>query len=232
MDKLMLIDTTKCMGCRGCQVACKQWNELPAETTKFSGSYQNPPDMSGTTFTVIRYKEFKNNGKVRWLFFKDQCRHCDPAPCLGEFPELGTKDATGAVYFDAAKSKNFDIGNVREACPYGVPRRSPDGSIVKCTLCVDRINSDMEPACVKACPTDALTFGDRNRMIEIAKARLKELKKDYPQATIYPGLNDSNVVWILAYPETTYGIAKAKTEKRMYARRDFLNLFARPFKRT
>jgi len=231
MAKLMLIDATKCMACRGCQVACKQWNELPADATKFSGSYQNPPDMSGTTFTVVKFKERMNGGKVEWLFFKDQCRHCDPAPCLGEYPELGKKDASGAVYYYADKSKKFDYGNVRASCPYDIPRRAADGSITKCTLCVDRVGAGWEPACVKACPTGALSFGDRAVMIKKAKARLSEIKKVYPKAVVYPGFEDSNVIWLLAYPEATYGVAKARTIKRMYARRDFLGLFGRPLRR-
>ena len=79
--KSVLIDLSKCIGCRGCQVACKQWNQLPAEKTENVGSYQNPQDLSAITFTVVRFKETDSNGRISWTFVKDQCRHCIYPTC-------------------------------------------------------------------------------------------------------------------------------------------------------
>ena len=107
--KSVLIDVSKCIGCRGCQVACKQWNELPAEKTKNHGSYQNPPDLSGMTYTIVRFKELSQGGEVKWNFFKDQCRHCVDPPCKmaadDEAPGAIVVDESGCVvYTDKTKT--------------------------------------------------------------------------------------------------------------------------------
>ena len=98
--KTILVDVSRCTGCRGCQVACKQWNELPATDTMQTGSYQNPPDMNGDTYKIVRFREGRHeNGKPYWNFFTDMCRHCVNPPCVLAADE-GTMihdEATGAV---------------------------------------------------------------------------------------------------------------------------------------
>lgn len=157
MAKKFLVDLTRCTACRGCQVACKQWKKLPAEATVNWGSHQNPRDLSFHTLRLVRFEEVVNDGKVDWLFFPEQCRHCYEPPCLGQ-AELDDEravikdEATGAVVF-TEYTKNVDADGVREACPYDIPRKDPvTGQLSKCDMCIDRIQNGMKPACVLSCP--------------------------------------------------------------------------------
>ena len=194
--KSVLIDLSKCIGCRGCQVACKQWNQLPGEKTVNVGSYQNPQDLSAKTWTLVRFKETENNGKVDWTFFKDQCRHCIDPPCKyaaeDYAPDSIFIDKNGAVVYLPATKKIED--DMDETCPYGIPRKDDNsGEWFKCSFCHDRIANGKEPACVKACPTGALTFGDREKILAIGKKRVQELKTEHPNAKL---LDAEDVRWI------------------------------------
>jgi formate dehydrogenase iron-sulfur subunit len=205
--KSVLIDVSKCIGCRGCQVACKQWNELPAEMTKNTGTHQNPPDLSGMTYTVVRFKELSESGQMKWNFFKDQCRHCVDPPCKtaadDEVPGAIVVDENGCVVY-TAKTKNLKDYNLREACPYDIPRWSDVKSEwVKCTFCHDRVANGLEPACVKACPTGTLTFGDRDEIMNLARKRLRELQKTHPNAQLLD-LEDVRWVYLLHEPEDQF----------------------------
>jgi len=204
--KILLIDTSKCTACRGCQVACKQWNCNEAETTKFVGTYQNPPDLTFKTFNLIRFNEFvKPDGEMMWLFTKDQCRHCDEPGCIEGCPHSEVDNSNGPLYKDpktgAIVFDNTKCGDCNrecfDGCPFEIPRF--DGNkkqIWKCHMCSNRLAVGEEPACVKTCNTGAASFGDADKMVAKAKARLAELKKTYPNANIYPGF-DYGVVWIL-----------------------------------
>ena len=128
-DKTFFIDTTLCTACRGCQVACKQWNKLPATKTKNWGSFQNPEDLSFVTYKLVRFSEVVSGRELRWYFFPDQCRHCIEPPCKDIAESLGykkaiTKDvATGAVLFNAkVKVKAEDFEEIKESCPFNIPR--------------------------------------------------------------------------------------------------------------
>src|SRR5512136_3069738 len=100
----LLIDTSKCIGCKACQIACQQWHSLPSEDTVFAGAYQNPPDMTAANLTVTKFIENMDT-KLNWLFFKDQCRHCDDPPCLPACPFRAIlKQADGVVRIDPLKS--------------------------------------------------------------------------------------------------------------------------------
>jgi formate dehydrogenase iron-sulfur subunit len=186
--KSILIDTSKCTACRGCQVACKQWHSLPGTKTKQLGTYQNPQDLSAQTWKLVRFAEgIKENGKPYWYFFSEQCRHCLQPPCMdaiaGYAPGGAVRDeATGAViYTKTAKEAPFE--EVRSACPYNIPRQdAKTKDFVKCTMCIDRISNNMLPACVQSCPTGALEFGDREVILEQAKKQVEELRKTYPKA--------------------------------------------------
>jgi len=195
--KSVLVDVSKCIGCRGCQVACKQWNELPAEKTKNRGTHQNPPDLSGMTYTVVRFKELSEGGQMKWNFFKDQCRHCVDPPCKmaadDEEPGAVVVDENGCVVY-TEKMKRLKEYNLREACPWDIPRWSEGTSQwVKCTFCHDRVANGLAPACVKACPTGTLTFGDRDEILTAARRRLRELKATHPDAQL---LDAEDVRWI------------------------------------
>ncbi len=228
-----LVDVSKCTACRGCQIACKQWNENPATKTMQVGTYQNPPDLSHLTWTIIRFKEQEVKGEVVWNFFKDQCRHCLEPPCKEAADAMVQgailQDASGAVTF-TEKTKDCDFEEVRDACPYDIPRKDPvTGVMYKCTLCNDRISNGMIPACIKVCPTGTLSFGPRDEILKKAEKRLNVLKRDYPAARI---LDADEVSWIyvLPYSESQYQMTRRERKpSALYALRSLskpLGIFA------
>ncbi len=188
--KSIFIDTTKCTACRGCQIACKQWNQRAAEKTINRGSHQNPPDLSYDTWKVVRFNEIPGE-EVSWYFFPDQCRHCLQSPCK-EVADTKAKGAvtldekTGAVLYNPKiKVKPADFKEIREGCPYDIPRIDPKtGTLAKCTMCSDRVKEGLLPACVKTCPTGAMSFGDRQEMLAKAKKRLESVKGKYKEAML------------------------------------------------
>jgi len=189
--KTFLIDTTKCIACRGCQVACKQWNKNKGVRTSQRGSYQNPPDLDFYTFKLVRFSEVEVNGGLRWYFFPDQCRHCLEPPCKMTAESLGSKAITkdeemGAVLYNPeVKVSEADSKTIRESCPWDIPRwNKRKGGMAKCTMCIDRIKEGLLPACVKVCPTGTMNFGDRDEMLDMAQKRLKELKPKHPKAQL------------------------------------------------
>jgi formate dehydrogenase iron-sulfur subunit len=181
----IVVDTSKCTACRGCQIACKQWNGLPGTQTKNLGSYENPQDLSFETYKTVRFSEGSNgNGKQFWYFFSEQCRHCLSPGCMSaaENDEIVQDEKTGAVLF-TPKTKEIDFKATLEGCPYNIPRQNPKTKVLsKCTMCFDRITNDLIPACVKSCPTGAMTFGERGKMLDEVKKRVDELKKSFPKA--------------------------------------------------
>lgn len=192
MSKAIFMDLTRCTACRGCQVACKQWKKLPAEKTKNWGSRQNPKDLSFITYKLVRFEEKMLGGRLRFLFFPDQCRHCVDAPCKlvadGYVEEAIRQDElTGAVLFTSrtAKLSEEERQEVLDACPYNIPRWNPQtGVMSKCDFCQDRIVNGYKPACVGVCPTGTMNFGDREDMMELAQVTLKKVKKEFPKAQI------------------------------------------------
>jgi len=184
-NKTFLIDTTKCTGCRGCQVACKQWNQLKAENTKFfSGEgYQNPPLMSEFTFTRVKFKDYQKDGQNEFAFYKEMCMHCNEPACASVCP-VGAfnKTAEGPVVYDAKRCIGCRFCMI--ACPFGVPKYEWSKAfplVRKCTGCFSRIKEGMDPACATACPT-AITYGPRAEMIKEAEKRLKNRPTRYHQA--------------------------------------------------
>ena len=168
--KAILVTPEVCIGCRGCQTACKSWNQLPGIKTKNNGTFQNPPDLESKAFNIIRYTEVPGKqSPVRWLFVSRRCMHCEDAGCIKICPAPGALYRTkeGAVAFD--RDKCIACKLCVTACPFDVPRYDEEGKITKCHLCFDRIGAGMEPACVKTCPTGALRFGDREELISNAK---------------------------------------------------------------
>lgn len=191
LGKSFFIDTTKCTACRGCQIACKQWNMNPATRTVQRGSHQNPEDLSTSTFKLVRFSELEVEGQPRWYFFADQCRHCVEPPCFYTAQAKGIKavtrdEATGAVLHDPKmKVRAADAKAIRESCPWDIPRwNDKTGGMAKCTMCIERVKENLLPACVKTCPTGAMNFGDSDRMLEKAQKRLKELKAMNPKAQL------------------------------------------------
>jgi formate dehydrogenase iron-sulfur subunit len=167
--KAILVTPEACIGCRGCQVACKSWNQLPGIKTKNTGTYQNPPDLESAAFNIIRYSEVPSKeNPVRWLFVSRRCMHCEDAGCMKICPSGALyRTAEGAVAYDREKCIGCKL--CVTACPFDVPRYDAEGKVSKCHLCFDRIGAAMQPACVKTCPTGALKFGERMDLITAAK---------------------------------------------------------------
>lgn len=168
--KALLISPELCIGCRGCQTACKVWNQLPAEHTKNTGSYENPPDLSSAVYNKIRYIEVPSgNSDPRWLFVSQRCMHCDDAGCMKICPAQGAlyKTPEGAVAYN--KDKCIGCKLCVAGCPFNVPRYDSKDKISKCNLCTDRIAEGLAPACAKTCPTGAIKYGDRDTLIGVAK---------------------------------------------------------------
>ena len=168
--KAILVTPEVCIGCRGCQTACKSWNQLPGVHTKNSGSTQNPPDLAPAAYNIIRYSELPSDrNPVRWLFVSRRCMHCDDAGCMKICPAPGALFRTkeGAVAYDRDKCIGCKL--CVAGCPFDVPRYDAAGKVSKCTLCADRIAEGLQPACTKTCPTGALRFGDRDKLIDLAK---------------------------------------------------------------
>ena len=208
-EKVKLIDVAKCTGCRGCQLACKQWNGLPARQTTAAGTYQNPPDLQPNTWTLIRFQEVAAKEGVKWLFRKDGCMHCTNAACVKVCP-------SGALYH----SELGTVGIINErcigckecvaACPFVIPRYdSVTDRVYKCDLCLSRIRADLPPGCVKACPTGALTFGDKPDMVKKAYARVKELGGD---ASVYGDrfVDGTHVIYVLQEKPGVYDVLPVK----------------------
>jgi formate dehydrogenase iron-sulfur subunit len=181
-QKGMLIDTTLCIGCRGCQVACKQWNQLPAENTVFSATMTSPSALSATTWTHIDFRETGAGAdQPAWDFVKRQCMHCEDPACVAVCP-VGAfrRTKTGVVVHNEAKCMGCRYCML--ACPYDIPKfewETTTPLIKKCTLCYDRIAAGLPPMCSQTCPTGATKFGERASLLTEAKSRLAARPETY-----------------------------------------------------
>ena len=183
MAKGMLIDTTRCTGCRGCQTACKQWNLLPGwgqgseeYNTSFSPTMTNPPERNAYNYNHVEFHEVEEGGKLTWNFIHKRCLHCFDPACVSVCP-VGAlqKLDNGPVVWD--ESRCFGCRYCQNACPFDIPKFQWDKAwpkIQKCTFCWNRIKDGMEPACAKTCPTNCIEFGNRGDMLVEAKRRMEE----------------------------------------------------------
>ncbi|WP_455364736.1 4Fe-4S dicluster domain-containing protein [[Eubacterium] cellulosolvens] len=175
-QKAMLIDVRKCIGCKACQVACKEWNELPPEKTKLTeAEYTNPPKFSAISWDIVTFKEIgsydtkvEGTGGLKWRAVSLRCMHCIEPQCVSACPTQALiKRRDGPVIYDANRCVGCEYCVM--ACPWHVPHLNEDSKVIgKCTMCADRIEAGMEPSCVAACPTGSLQFGDRNMILEKA----------------------------------------------------------------
>src|SRR5437588_2621339 len=170
-----LIDTTKCIGCKACQVACMEWNDLRDEIGTNVGVYDNPPDLTDKSWTVMRFAEYENpNGNLEWLIRKDGCMHCADPGCLKACPAPGAIVQYQNGIVDVKPEACIGCKMCETGCPFDVPRYSAKtDKMAKCTLCVDRVQVGLEPACVKSCPTGCLQFGDKTDMVALGNARVE-----------------------------------------------------------
>lgn len=182
-----LIDVSKCIGCKACQSACQEWNDLREEVGINAGSYQNPPDLTADSWTLMRFTETEQNGTLEWLIRKDGCMHCQDPGCLKACPSPGAIVQYSNGIVDFHQENCIGCGYCIAGCPFNVPRISKnDSKAYKCTLCSDRIAVGLEPSCIKACPTQALVFGSKSDMIDHANERVAELKeRGFENAGLY-----------------------------------------------
>jgi formate dehydrogenase iron-sulfur subunit len=209
-----LIDVSKCIGCKACQSACNEWNDLRAPIGENTGFVQNPDDLGPDTWTLMRYTEHENAmGDLEWLIRKDGCMHCTDPGCLKACPAPGAivQYANGIVDFNEADC--IGCGYCVKGCPFDIPRYGvTDRKAYKCTLCVDRVSVGQEPACAKACPTGSIMFGTKAAMLDQAADRIDDLKsRGYEHAGVYnpEGVGGTHVMYVLHHadqPELYQGL--------------------------
>jgi formate dehydrogenase iron-sulfur subunit len=172
-------DTTVCIGCKACEVACKEWNQLPDDPLGFTGeSYDNSGALGADRWRHVAFVEQTqpDTEQMRWLMSSDVCKHCTEAACLDVCPTgalFRTEFGTVVVQEDVCNGCGYCV----VACPFGVlDRREEDGRVWKCTMCYDRLKDGLEPACAKACPTDSIQFGPLDQLRVRAAARLQRVQ--------------------------------------------------------
>ncbi len=211
-----LIDISKCIGCKACQVACMEWNDLRDEIGTNHGIYDNPIDLTDKSWTVMRFSEVEvEAGKLEWLIRKDGCMHCADPGCLKACPAPGAIVQYSNGIVDFHEENCIGCGYCITGCPFNIPRISKqDSKAYKCTLCSDRVSVGQEPACVKTCPTGAIVFGSKEDMIYHAGERIVDLKsRGYKNAGLYdpPGVGGTHVMYVLQHadqPEIYHGLPK------------------------
>jgi formate dehydrogenase iron-sulfur subunit len=200
-----LIDISKCIGCKACQSACMEWNDLRDTVGDTSGVYDNPRDLTDESWTVMRFFEVEPNGKLEWLIRKDGCMHCADPGCLKACPSPGAIVQYSNGIVDFHQENCIGCGYCVTGCPFNIPRISKqDSKAYKCTLCSDRVSVGLEPACVKTCPTGAIVFGSKEDMIVHADERIADLKeRGYESAGLYDpaGVGGTHVMYVLQHAD-------------------------------
>ncbi len=214
-------DTSICIGCKACEVACKEWNEVPEDGLDFTGmSFDNTGGLDSESWRHVAFVEqlvpqadgSEAPGELRWLMSSDVCKHCTHAACLDVCPTgalFRTEFGTVVVQEDVCNGCGYCV----PACPFGViGRREDDGLAHKCTLCYDRLGDGMEPACAKACPTDSIQFGELDELRERAAGRIELLHAaGRPEARLYgadpdDGVGGAGAFFLLLDEPEVYGL--------------------------
>ena len=200
-----LIDVTTCTGCKACQSACMEWNDVRPPVGVNVGVYDNPPDLSAEAWTVMRFSEVEQNNNLEWLIRKDGCMHCSDPGCLKACPSPGAiiQYSNGIVDFN--EENCIGCGYCITGCPFDIPRISEkDHKAYKCSLCSDRVAVNQSPACAKACPTGSIQFGSKEDMKDYAETRIADLKeRGYDNAGLYDpqGVGGTHVMYVLHHAD-------------------------------
>jgi formate dehydrogenase beta subunit len=212
-----LIDVTTCIGCRACEIACQEWNDLPFADTVFQNNHQTMPDTSWNLWTLIKMNEVeREDGTLQWLLRKQGCMHCADPGCLAACPADGAivKYENGIVDFN--HDKCIGCQYCTTGCPFNVPKFNPETKkVFKCSLCSDRVEQGLQPACIKSCPAGCLQFGTKEDMLHVAHKRAEQLRDHfgYKNAGVYdpPGVGGTGVIYVLhdvTQPEQYGGLPK------------------------
>jgi formate dehydrogenase iron-sulfur subunit len=202
-----LIDVSKCIGCKACQAACLEWNDLRDEIGYNHGVLDNPLDLTPDSLTVMRFTEWVNpeTQNLEWLIRKDGCMHCADPGCLKACPSPGAIVQYSNGIVDFIHENCIGCGYCIKGCPFNIPRISQkDNTVYKCTLCSDRVAVGQGPACQKACPTQAIVFGTKDEMKQWADLRIKDLKsRGFTNAGLYdpPGVGGTHVMYVLHHAD-------------------------------
>jgi formate dehydrogenase iron-sulfur subunit len=226
-------DTSVCIGCKACEVACKEWNQVPEDGLVFTGmSYDNTQGLGGNTWRHVAFIEQRrplasqetgaasrpetDHGDAedgfRWLMSSDVCKHCTEAACLDVCPTgalFRTEFGTVVVQEDICNGCGYCV----PACPFGViDQRPDDGRMSKCTLCYDRLGVGQEPACAKSCPTDSIQFGPLEELRDRAQNRVEQLHgAGINEARLYgedpaDGIGGAGAFFLLLDDPEVYGL--------------------------
>jgi formate dehydrogenase iron-sulfur subunit len=210
-------DTTVCIGCKACEVACKEWNQLPAtnggQGVLSGDSYDNTQRLDGMHWRHVKFIEqfAPDRRDGRWLLMSDVCKHCVRAGCMEVCPTgaiIRTEFDTVVIQADACNGCRACIA----ACPFGVIDMNPAGNVAqKCTLCYDRLRGGLEPACSKACPTQSIQFGPIREMHKKAQARVAQLHEGGERRAYLYGADERmlgglNSFYLLVDKPEVYGL--------------------------
>lgn len=215
-QKGVLVDLTRCIGCRACQVACKSWNQQPVKKTFNHGTYTNPPALNSSTYTHIQFLEGQKDDQPVWHFIKDQCLHCKDPACASACPVKALwKTEAGPVIYEFSRCIGCRYCMV--ACPFDIPKYEWEKALPavrKCTFCSDRIADGQVPACIKVCPVAVMFYGEREDVLKEAEKRLRENPGKYVDH-IYGKEEAGGTSWVYlsAVPFDALGFNRVQTIK-------------------
>jgi formate dehydrogenase iron-sulfur subunit len=197
-----LVDTTTCIGCKACEVACVEWNGYDFRETTFANNYQTMPETAWNFWNLIKFNEVETENGLQWLMRKDQCMHCEEPGCLIACPADGAivQYTNGIVDFN--QEHCIGCQYCVTGCPFNIPKFNTETKkVYKCTLCSDRVGAGLEPACIKSCPTGCLHFGSKEDMLGLANERADQIKIEtsHKNAGVYDpsGVGGTHVIYVL-----------------------------------